>query len=126
MVNGHTLTDAERLAVNHVQDWLRSFGGDSCTEPNCSPVGNGRWVPLTDIFPRRPGRGMPGLAGSAAARTNAMRQAIRRLHEKGVLLAYEIAYYGDCVKAVRAEQVAEVEKAIAAMSPQERELAVHG
>lgn len=119
-VNGHTLTNAERLAVNRLQDWLRENGGDSNTEPNCSPVGDGRWVPLLEVFPRYPDGWFKG-----GSRSNAQRQAIRRLHQKGVLLAYEIAFYGECVKAVRAEKVAEVERAIAAMTPAERESLAH-
>lgn len=39
-----------------------------------------------------------------------MRRTICRLHDKGVLSAYEIAYYGGCVKAVPAEDVIEVER----------------
>lgn len=105
------LTLAERRAANRARDWLRSWGGDSSAEPNCSPAGDGRWVRLDEIFPRRP----------SAPAANAMRQAVRRLHARGALVAYEIAYFGDCVKAVPAERVALVERAIAALSPQERE-----
>lgn len=100
-VNGHELTGAERRALFHAQDWLKSSGGDSCAEPNCSPTGDGRWVPLAEIFPR------------GTNRANAARKIIRRLHEKGILVAYEIAFHGDCVKAVPAERVREVEREMA-------------
>lgn len=102
---GHKLTAAEQKAAHFVQDFLLEHGEDSQKSSSTSPKGDGRWAQLTEIFPRRPGRGMPGLAGSAAARTNAMRQAVRRLHEFGVLRVFEIAFYGDCVKAVPFEQV---------------------
>lgn len=98
-VGGVALTDAEWAAAVAVQDFLRLYGGDSVTEPNCSPAGDGRWVPLLEIFPR-----------SGGNRSNASRQAVRRLHAKGVLAGFEVAFHGDCVKAVCGYRVAETER----------------
>ena len=89
------LTKAERQAAHAAQDYLLAHGGDSTVNSSVSPCGDGRWVPLLEIFGRTP-------------RANAARQAIRRLHRRGELRRFEIAYYGDCLKAVPMERVAEV------------------
>jgi hypothetical protein len=109
IINGYSLTEAEDRTVNALQDWLRLNGGDTSSEPSTSPRGDGRWVPLTEIFRQ------------GSNRTNALRQTVRRLHSKGILRAYEIAFFGGCVKGVPRDRVAEIEREIAAMTPAERE-----
>ena len=99
MINGHMLTHAETRALDEVQDWLRLFGSDSGSSPNTSPLGDGRWTPITEIFPQR------------NARANSRRQTVRRLHRKGILAACEIAFYGGCVKAVPFARVGDAERA---------------
>lgn len=91
--NEARISDSERRAASEVQDYLFAHGGDSTTDRSASPAGDGRWVKLTEIFPRN-------------AAGNAARQAVRRLHRRGRLGAYEVAYHDDCVKAVAAEHVA--------------------
>jgi hypothetical protein len=91
------LTAAEDRVANAIQDYLLAHGGDSTTEPSTSPTGDGRWVPLTEIFPRN-------------AQGNADRQTALRLHTQGLLRSREIACFGGCVKAVPAERVPEVEQ----------------
>jgi len=108
-INGHTLSAAELVALDEVLRSLKDYGGDSYADiPNVSPRGDGRWVPLLEIFPRyEPGSYRGG------SRSNARRQAVRRLSKLGVLWACEVAYYGDCVKAVPLECVRAEEEAAA-------------
>lgn len=93
--------EIERRAACDAQDFLFRHGGDSTKEQSSSPRGDGRWVNLYEIFPRD-------------ARGNQSRQAIRRLHARGLLMAFEIAYYGGCVFAIAAEEVARAEADAAA------------
>ena len=77
-VCGHDLTWAEFYTLNAVQDYLRKNSGDSSWSSHCSPRGDGRQVPIKEIFSAR------------NSRDNARRQTVRRLHLLGVLKACEI------------------------------------
>lgn len=92
-VGGRPLTRAERRVACTIQDYLKAHGGDSWAgSPNVSPKGDGRWVPLLDIFPR-------------SAQGTADRRTALRLHAAGVLKAFEVALKGGRVKAVPLERV---------------------
>jgi hypothetical protein len=55
-INGHTLTDREVRTLNCLQDYLRKYAGDTWASPSTSPKGDGRTVPLSEIFGTGPGR----------------------------------------------------------------------
>jgi hypothetical protein len=76
----HRLTAAEIRTLDEMREYLHRHGGDSVTDPNSSPMGDGRWVPLLEIFPRRSNQG------------TASRRTAHRLYEAGVLSACEIGW----------------------------------
>ena len=90
------------LAVDFIVARIRRFGGDSAPE-NSSPTGDGRWIRLDEIIPRSGGGEI------SAKESTAMRRSIRKLHARGLLRSFELAYYGDCIKAVRADMVTQAE-----------------
>ena len=79
-IAGHDLTNAEVRVLDKIEDYMRKFAGDSFWGPSTSPKGDGRWVPLREIFPER------NITG------NANRKTARRLIELGVLKACEIQH----------------------------------
>lgn len=88
VIAGHVLTWAELYTVNTIQVYMRANSGDSQWSPNSSPKGDGRAVPLREIF-----------AGHDIS-SNAKRYAARRLASLGVLKACEIELLDDMVKGV--------------------------
>jgi hypothetical protein len=87
-IAGHKLTDQQRTALDCVLDHLRQHGGDSlASAPNVSPAGDGRWVPILEIFPARNNR------------HNGLRRIVTRLAKIGVLKACEVSFKDGCVKA---------------------------
>ena len=87
-IAGHKLTPQQRAVLDALLDYLRAWGGDSHMGPNTSPKGDGRWVPLTEIFPARNNQ------------DNGKRRIASRLAALGVLKACEIDFQGNCVKGV--------------------------
>lgn len=88
-IAGHTLTYAELTVLNQVQDYLRKNGGDSnwsglATRSWVRPKGDGRSVPLLEIFPGAEHRGK--------------RHAARHLEALGVLQACDIELLGEMLK----------------------------
>jgi hypothetical protein len=83
MIAGHKLSNAERRILDAVIDYMRDHAGDSGWGPHTSPTGDGRFVPISEIFPER------SATGSANRRT------ARRLSRLGVLSACEIIYRDD-------------------------------
>lgn len=90
------MTEAQKRSVCLLQDWLHANAGDSAP-PNCSPVGDGRWVSLWDVFGR----------GNAAT---AHRRNIGRAWHSGDLRRYEIALVDGTAKLVRYDLVREAER----------------
>ncbi len=86
-IAGHTLTWAELVVLNQLQDYMRANAGDSGWTDSTSPKGDGRKVPLREIF-------------SNIVTGNAKRYAARRLASLGVLKACEIELVDDMVKGV--------------------------
>ena len=91
-INGRKLTKSEVRVLDAIRDYLAKHSGDTGMQPGYSPMGNGRWVPLLEIFPR-------GNAGTAD------RHTAQRLAVLGILHVCEVAYFGDNVKAVPSERV---------------------
>lgn len=52
-IAGHKLTDQQRTVLDVVLDYLRENAGDSSLGPHTGPRGDGRWVPVLEIFPAR-------------------------------------------------------------------------
>lgn len=77
---GHALSVSEVATLNELQDYLRKYSGDSSWSSGTSPRGDGRLVPLNEIFPGR------NNAHSARRRT------VRRLAVLGILRACDIQY----------------------------------
>lgn len=77
-INGHTLTNAERRVLNEVTDYMRRNAGDSRYSETTSPKGDGRDVPVDEIY------------GGHSNLLTADRRTLRRLSESGVLRACEI------------------------------------
>jgi hypothetical protein len=88
-IGDHTLTWAELTVLNQLQDYMRANSGDSSWGASTSPKGDGRSVPLREIF-----------AGHNIS-ANAKRHAARRLASLGVLEACQIELLDDMVKGVR-------------------------
>lgn len=85
-IAGHTLTWAELTVLNQLQDYMRANSGDSAWTSSTSPKGDGRTVPLGEIFP---GHNIGG---------NTKRHVARRLAALGVLKACQIELIDDMVK----------------------------
>jgi hypothetical protein len=81
IICGHTLTRTETLLINAIQDYMRQHSGDSFWTANTSPKGDGRLVPVTEIF------------GERNNADNARRRRVARLAELGILGACEIEYF---------------------------------
>lgn len=86
-IAGHTLTNQQRTALDLVLDYLKQHSGDTGMGANESPKGDGRWVPLIEIFPARNNH------------HGGLRRIVRRLADLGVLKACEVSYREYCVKA---------------------------
>jgi hypothetical protein len=87
-IAGHTLTWAELAVLNQVTDYMRANAGDSQWTSHTSPKGDGRSVPLREIF------------GGHNISMNAKRYAARRLADLGVLRACEIECVDGALKGV--------------------------
>ena len=85
---GHDLTWAEFDVLNAVQDYLRKHAGDSAWSNSTSPRGDGREVPVSEIF------------GARNNQDNARRRTLQRLHELGILRVAEIQYLNGMLKGV--------------------------
>lgn len=85
-INGHVLSTAEARTLDAVLDYMRAHSGDSAWSANCSPKGDGRTVPVLEIFPNRNNR------------DNAARRTITRMADFGVLRACEIVYEAGSLK----------------------------
>jgi hypothetical protein len=88
-IAGHKLTNQQRTVLDVVLDYLRQHSGDSQMGPNTSPKGDGRWVPVTEIFPARNNH------------HNALRRVTRRLAVMGVLAACEVSWKDGTVRGER-------------------------
>jgi hypothetical protein len=77
-IAGHALTNRETEVLDTIRDYMRNNSGDSSTDANSSPAGDGRYVPLVEIFPRT------NLGTSS-------RRIAYRLDALGVLRACEIS-----------------------------------
>ena len=86
-IGGVKLTDAQDRVLNAVLDYVRLYGGDTADLKTQSPVGDGRWLPLTDIFPARNNV------------DNGLRRAATRLARLGVLAACEVSFRDGLLKA---------------------------
>lgn len=89
-IAGCRLTDQQRTVLDCVIDHVRRLGGDSAFDTTTSPKGDGRWVPLLDIFPAR------------NAHHNGLRRVVNGLHRKGILAACELKLFCGCIKAIPA------------------------
>ena len=87
-IAGHNLTLAETQTLNILQDYLRRNSGDSQWSSSTSPRGDGREVPISEIF------------GHRNNQDNAKRQTVVRLHKLGVLRACEIEFRNGMLKGV--------------------------
>lgn len=76
---GHKLTRAETETLNAIQDYMRKNASDSHWSASTSPKGDGRRVPIREIFP----------VGNL---DNARRRTAGRLARLGILAACEIVY----------------------------------
>jgi hypothetical protein len=85
---GHVLTDAELSVLNAVTHYMVRNAGDSRWNNCCSPLGNGREIPVSEIFP------------ACDSQDNANRRTIRRLADLGVLAACEIQCRDSMLKGV--------------------------
>lgn len=85
-IAGHTLTNQQRTVLDLVLDYVRLHGGDSHMGPSTSPRGDGRWIPVIEIFPARNNH------------HNGLRRVVKRLAKLGVLAACEIDFQGGAVK----------------------------
>ena len=72
-IGGYHLSWPEFHALNAVQDYMRKNAGDSQWSNSTQPAGDGREVPLREIFPDR------------NITANARRAAVRRLAVRNVL-----------------------------------------
>lgn len=86
-IAGHTLTRQQVTVLNVVQDYMRQHAGDSHMGTSTSPKGDGRWVPVLEIFPARNNH------------HNGLRRVVRKLAAIGVLKACEISYKDGCLHA---------------------------
>lgn len=87
-IAGHTLSWAELTVLNQLQDYMRGHSGDSTWTPHTSPKGDGRSIPLREIFSDR------NISG------NSKRHAARRLADLGVLKACQIEMTDGVLKGV--------------------------
>src|SRR6266850_2540095 len=85
---GHDLTWAEFDVLSAVQDYLRQYAGDSHWSPSTSPKGDGREVPVREIF------------GARDNRDNARRRSLTRLNHLGILRVCEIDYRNGMLRGV--------------------------
>jgi hypothetical protein len=85
---GHNLSWAEFEVLNAVQDYLRKNSGDSHWSASTSPKGDGRQVPVSEIF------------GARSNQDNARRRTLSRLAEIGILRVCEIQYEGGMLKGI--------------------------
>lgn len=90
-IAGHKLTSQQLTVLHLVLDHMRQHGGDSHMGPNTSPYGDGRWVPVLEIFPDRNNR------------HNGMRRIVSHLAKLGVLRACEVTFKDGCLHAEKAE-----------------------
>jgi len=51
-IAGHSMTNRETEVLDAIVNYLRKNSGDSSTGENTSPSGDGRFIPLTEIFQR--------------------------------------------------------------------------
>lgn len=79
-IAGHNLTLAEMRVLGTVTNYLIQHGEDSFLTSSTSPRGDGREIPVYEIFPERNNV------------DNANRRTMRRLYKLGVLRACEIQY----------------------------------
>lgn len=84
-INGVRLTDRQRTVLDIVLDHLRHHSGDSSMGPHTGPKGDGRWVPVIEIFPARNNH------------HNGLRRIVARLARQGVLRACEVDYLNGAV-----------------------------
>jgi hypothetical protein len=94
-IAGHTLTWSELTVLNQLQDYMLANSADSEWTSSTSPKGDGRSVPLREIF-----------SGHNTG-INAKRYVARRLAALGVLRACQIELLDDMVKGVRLAMVRE-------------------
>ena len=87
-VAGHELTEAERRTLDATIGYMRQYSGDSWVGPSTSPKGDGRDVPVTEIFSVRSNQG------------SASRRTLKRLADLGVLKACEMALDRGCLRYV--------------------------
>jgi hypothetical protein len=87
-IGAHRLTWAQLTVLNQIQDYMCANAGDSRWGHNVSPKGDGRAVPLREIFPDR------------NISSNAKRHCARRLSELGILRACCIEMGEDMLKGV--------------------------
>ena len=80
IISGHKLTRTEVNVLDAVRSHMAKHSGDSWLTALTSPRGDGRAVPVLEIFPNRDNH------------DNARRRTVRRLAELGVLQACEIQY----------------------------------
>ncbi len=86
-IAGHRLTRQQLTVLHCVLDYLRAHSGDTHMGPHTRPRGDGRWVPVLEIFPERNNR------------HNGMRRVVARLVQLGVLAACEVTAKDGCLMA---------------------------
>ena len=89
IIAGHNLTPQQVTVLDLVLLHLRQHGGDFQLNHSTSPKGDGRWVPVLEIFPARDNH------------HNGLRRIVASLARKGVLAACEVTYRDGAVKAER-------------------------
>lgn len=87
-IAGHTLTLAELETLDILRNYLRKNAGDSHWSGNSSPKGDGREVPIREIF------------GVHNNQDNAKRRTVQRLHDLGILAVCEIRYQNGMLKGI--------------------------
>lgn len=87
-IAGHKLTHQQRTVLDLVIDYLRKNAGDSHMGNSTSPKGDGRFVPVEEIFPARDNH------------HKGLRRVVRKIASIGVLRACEIRLTEHGLKAV--------------------------
>jgi len=87
-IMSHDLTWAEFEVLNALTDYLRMNAGDSGWSPSTSPRGDGREVPIGEIF------------GARNNRDKGRRQTVYRLHALGILRVCDIEFRDGMLKGV--------------------------
>jgi len=93
-INNHRLSSRQVEVLDFLSRYLGKNAGDSGVSNTTSPNGDGRWVPITEIFPGRTNQ------------DNGNRRITNRLAAWGVLAACEICCMGGCLKLMPVEKMA--------------------